>query len=205
MMLNGEVWRRWATLFVCVQISLAASSWSQSSTLPGPRLPLVLNCLPGDTVKPELGITHTWVVLVKVALRTGQGILLTSVCRKLTGPILISWCRCCSLAEQWIFSESPLKATRCTFGEMNRLKELVFGYCTHITEVLRCREMLVFASDSWTFSLSTTMETDARRALQNAWSPIGAQNRDIITQDFDLPSPCFRHGLSEWPFEKTKW
>ena len=83
----------------------------QSSTLPGPGLPLVLNCLPGDIVKPELGITHTWVLLVKVALKTGQGILLTSVCRKPTEPTLISWCRCRSWAGQWVFSESPLKAT----------------------------------------------------------------------------------------------
>lgn len=154
MMLNGEV-RRWATPFVCVQILLETSSWSQSFTLPSPRLLLVLNCLPRDIVKPELGVTHSWVLLVKVVLRTGQGILLTSVCRKPTGPTLISWCRCCSWAGQWVLSESPLKATCWTFSEMKTLKETVFV----ITDVLRFWELLVFASTSQTFSLNTIIET----------------------------------------------
>lgn len=53
---NDAEWRsvKAVSNTLCVHISLAASSWSQSSTLPGPRLPLVLNCLPG-------GHCETWV------------------------------------------------------------------------------------------------------------------------------------------------
>lgn len=43
---------------------------------------------------------------------------------------------------------------------MKRLEEPVFGYCTcFFTDVLRFRELLVFAGTSWTSSLGATMET----------------------------------------------
>ena len=84
-------------------------SWSQAASCT--QLPSWGHC------ETELGITHSWVVLVKVALRTGQGILLTSLCRKLTGPILRSLGRSTG-------SKPPLKATHWICSETKRLKEL---------------------------------------------------------------------------------